>query len=105
MLALWWDDIRLCRKWGYIHLRPRLHTIRMLGDVLLTHASGHVFMADVHHPLSRDVLCHQPCVRSKLSPSVWMSSVLKPSAYPLQIVVKSRFRWYVTIEVYTPDAP
>ena len=42
---------------------------------------------------------------SKFSPSVWMSSVLKPSAYPLQIVVKSRFGCYVTTEVNTLDAP
>ena len=41
---------------------------------------------------------------SKLSPSDWMSSVLKPLAYPLQIVEKSRSRWYVAIEVNTPDA-
>jgi len=34
-----------------------------------------------------------------------MSSVLKPSAYPLQIVAKSRFRWYVATEVNTLDAP
>jgi len=34
-----------------------------------------------------------------------MSSVLKLSAYPLQIVVKSMFGWYITTEVNTPDAP
>ena len=32
---------------------------------------------------------------SKLSPSDWMSSVLKPSAYPLQIVAKFRSGWYI----------
>ena len=42
---------------------------------------------------------------SKHSLGIWMSSVLKPSAYPLQIVVKSRFGWYVATEVNTPDAP
>ena len=39
---------------------------------------------------------------SKLSPSDWISSVLKPSTYPLQIVAKSRFGWYVATEVNTP---
>ena len=42
---------------------------------------------------------------SKLSPSDWMSSVLQLSAYPLQMVAKSRFGWYVATEVNTPDAP
>ena len=42
---------------------------------------------------------------SKLSPSDWMSSVLKPSAYPLQIGMKSRFGWCVATEDNTPDAP
>ena len=42
---------------------------------------------------------------SKLSLSVWMSFVLKLSAYPLHIVAKSRFRWYVATEVNTPDTP
>ena len=42
---------------------------------------------------------------SKLSPCVWMSSVLKPLVYPLQIVVKSMFGWYIATEVNTPNAP
>ena len=41
---------------------------------------------------------------SKLSLSDWMSSVLKPLAYPLYIVAKSMFGWYVATEVNTLDA-
>ena len=40
---------------------------------------------------------------SNLSPSYWMSSTLQPSAYPLQMAVKSRSRWCVTTEVSTLD--
>ena len=40
---------------------------------------------------------------SKLSLSEWMSAALQLSAYPLQMVVKSRSRWYVATEVSTPD--
>ena len=42
---------------------------------------------------------------SKPSLIYWMSSVLKPSAYPLQMVAKSRFGWCVATEVSTLDAP
>ena len=42
---------------------------------------------------------------TKLSPSVWMASALQPSAYPLQMVVKSRSGWCIATEVSTPDVP
>ena len=42
---------------------------------------------------------------SKLSPSYWMSSALQPSAYTLQMVVKSRSGWYIATELNTPDVP
>ena len=34
-----------------------------------------------------------------------MFAVLKPSAYLLQMVAKSRFEWYVATKVNTPDNP
>ena len=43
---------------GDVHLRARLRAIRRLGSVLPMHASVHVFMTNVHHPLGRDLLCH-----------------------------------------------
>ena len=32
------------------------------------HASSHIFTTDVHHPLSRDLLRHRPCVRQQALP-------------------------------------
>ena len=61
-------DIQLDRSQGDIHLRPRLRAIHKLGSVLPMHASSHIFTTDVHHPLSRDLLRHRPCVRQQALP-------------------------------------
>ena len=49
--------------------------------------------------------CFATNLACMLSPSDWMSSVLKSLAYPLQIVAKSRSGWYIATEVNTPNAP
>ena len=68
LLAPRLDDIRLCRRQGDVHFRPRLHAIRRLGDVLLTHTFGHIRTMNIHYPLHGDLLGQQPCVWQQALP-------------------------------------
>ena len=76
MLALQLDDVWLGQRWADVCLRPGLHSIYGMGDVLLACTFGRVRTVGIHHPLHRDLLGHQLCAGSKLSPSEWMSSAL-----------------------------